>query len=326
MNQFKNINILVTGGAGFIGSNLTKMLVRSGANVTVLDLMLSPYGGNMFNLKDTRNKIKFIKGDIRSMSVVRKAVDGKDFVFHLAGQTGRVNSIQNPFLDTSINCIGTLTILDAIKKQNVKSKVIFTSSRGVYGEPRYLPVDERHPISSKDIYGINKRTAEQYCLFYGKEYNIGVTVLRLNNVYGPRCQIKSNHYGTINLFISAALQGKELLLFGDGTQTRDYIYINDTIDALIASMDKKADGELFMVGTGESYSLTDIAQIIKKEIPLTEYRFIPYPENLLSIDFHDFRSDPRKINKVLGWRPKIRLEDGIKKTIHYYKRYLRNYL
>lgn len=318
--------VLITGGAGFIGSNLTERLVNLGAKVTIIDMMLPPYGGNKFNLQNIKKKIVFIKKDIREEIIMRKLVKGKDFIFHLAGQTGRIISMENPVLDSSINCLGTLSLLEALKKENRKAKLIFAGSRGVIGKPMYLPVDENHPTNPLDIYGVNKLTAENYCFVYGREYRFPVCSLRFNNVYGPKCQIKSNHYGTINLFIAYALQKKTLPVYGNGCQTRDYLYIDDAVDALIRATETKADGHFFFVCSGKGYSLLKIVQLIKKEIKTTKYKLTPYPKELKTIDFPNFVSSFDKIKKVLSWEPKVSLDHGIKTTIEYYQRNLLHYL
>ena len=326
MKKLSGSEILITGGAGFIGSNIAESLVNDKANVTILDSLITPYGGNMFNLKEISKQVKFVQGDIRSKRLVQKAVEGKDYIFHLAGQTGRVISMKNPQLDNDINCQGTLSLLDAIRKQKRKPKIIFAGSRGSFGEPVYLPVDEQHPSRPKDTYGINKLTAENYCLLFGKEYDFGATSLRLNNVYGPRCQIKSNHYGTINLFISYALQKIDIPIYGSGKQTRDYIYVADVVEAFKKSTSKKADGEVFIVGTGVPTSLIDITNIIKKYIPNSKYNIVNYPPELKSVDFMHFYSTSSKLQKALSWQAKTDLEDGIKKTIKFYKKNLQEYL
>jgi len=326
MKNISGAKILITGGMGFIGSNLAEKLVENGARVTILDAMIAPYGGNEFNLERFRSKIDLIEGDIRSEEAVKKAVNGKDLVFHLAGQTGRIISMEDPVLDTEINCLGTLNILDAIRKEVNKPKIIFAGSRGVIGKPNYLPVDEKHQENPKDIYGINKLTAERYCFLFGSDYGFRATSLRLNNVYGPKCQIKSNHYGTLNLFVAYALQGKVLPIYGDGKQTRDYIYISDVVDAFVKAMSPKADGQFFFVGTGKATSLIDIVKMIKKKIPSTKSEICPFPEALKSVDFPDFYSTSEKIEKVLSWKPVVSLEDGIKKTADFYKKHLKHYL
>lgn len=324
--NLSSAQILITGGAGFIGSNLAIELTKIGANVTVLDAMIKPYGANLFNLKKINKKVKIINGDVRSSEDVRIAVDGKDYIFHLAGQTGRVISMDNPGLDLDINCNGTLEILNAIRTSKRKPKIIFASSRGVIGQPKYLPVNESHTTKPRDVYGINKHAAEQYCMLFGNEYGFGATSLRLNNVYGPRCQIKSNHYGTINLFISYALQGKTLPVYGDGKQTRDYIYISDVVDAFVKATNKKVDGEVFFIGTGVPTSLLDIVKMIKMEIPDTKHKKVNFPKTLRSVDFPDFHSDSQKFIKATGWKSKVSIQSGIKKTSRFYSKYLSEYL
>jgi UDP-glucose 4-epimerase len=326
MKNISGAEVVITGGAGFIGSNLAEKLLAEGVKITILDSMIKPYGGNMFNLSKIRSDITFIKGDIRSEKNLKNVIDGKDFVFHLAAQTGRLISMENPVLDTSINCLGTINILNVIRKQKRKPKLIFSSSRGVIGKPTYLPVDESHLENPRDIYGVNKLAAEKYCLLFGNQYDFGVTSLRLNNVYGPKCQIKSNHYGTINLFIAYALQGKILQIYGTGNQTRDYIYIADVVDAFIKSMGNKANGEIFFVGTGKGVSLIDIVDIIKEQIPSVKYEHVQFPKELKNIDFPNFYSSSNKIQKRLLWGPKIELKTGIKETIDFYKKNLSYYL
>lgn len=326
MRNISDAEVLITGGAGFIGSNLAEKLLQLGAKVTIVDAMLVPYGGNEFNLKTIRKNISFIEGDIRSEATIKKAIHGKDFVFHLAGQTGRNISMLNPKLDTEINCLGTLVILNQISKETKKPKLIFAGSRGVIGRPEYLPVDEKHPENPLDVYGINKLAAENYCLLFGKEYGFGATSLRLNNVYGPRCQVKSNHYGTINLFIAYALSGKVLPIYGDGKQTRDYVYVSDVTDSFIKSMSSKADGQFYFVGTQTATSLLDIVKIIKKNIPNVKYNTVSLPEVLKSIDFPEFYSTSKKIKNELQWESTVTLEKGIQSTIKFYKNYLKYYL
>lgn len=326
MKDLRGSEILITGGAGFIGSNLAIQLVALGAHVTVLDSYISPYGGNSFNLFPIEKSFRLVEGDVRSRELLIKLVDGKDIVFHLAGQTGRVISMNRPEFDIDLNCLGTVNLLEAIKTQTRKAKIVFTSSRGVIGEPKYLPVNEDHPVGPKDMYGADKLAAEWYVRIYGNEYEIPYTILRLNNVYGPRCQIRSNHYGTINLFISYALQNKEIPIYGDGTQTRDYVYIDDTVDALIRSCKKKADGEIYFVGTGVPNTLLSIVEIIGKYIDNTKFRMVKFPKDLKKLDFHDFYTDFSKIKASLGWKPVTDLSKGIFLTVEYYKKYLQKYL
>jgi UDP-glucose 4-epimerase len=324
--KLRGAEILITGGAGFIGSNLAEKLVSMQAHVTIVDAMIPPYGGNKKNLAEIKKNIKFIHGDIRRKELMNSLAGGKDFIFHLAGQTGRVISMKNPKLDFDINCNGTLTVLNAIKKQKKKAKLIFASSRGVIGKPLYFPVDEHHPTYPRDVYGAHKLAAENYCTIYAREYGIPVTILRFNNVYGPRCQIKSNHYGTINLFIAYALQGKRIQLYGDGKQTRDYLYVDDAVTSLVKASDTKANNHIFFVGTEREHSLLEVVQIIKKHIKSLEFEIVSYPPSLLKIDFPRFVSSYGKINTVLRWTPKTTIRSGIKTTIGHYKKNLANYI
>lgn len=324
--KINNAEILITGGAGFIGSNLAIELVNRGASVTLLDAMISPYGGNMFNIKSIKNQVKFIKGDVRNIKTTMKAVEGKDFVFHLAGQTGRNISMSNPILDTQINVLGTLNVIESIKNQIKRPKFIFAGSRGVCGMPLYLPVDEKHPDNPRDIYGINKLSAEKAVLLLGKENGFKSVSLRLNNVYGPKCQIKSNHYGTINLFISYALRGKVMPIYGDGLQTRDYIYVSDVVDAFIRAMQPKANNKYYYVGTNVPTSLLSVVELIQKKIPNAKYKKVPFPDDLKSVDFPDFYSSSSLIGEELGWKAKVSIEEGIEKTIEFYKENLEHYL
>lgn len=326
MLDVKGAEVLITGGAGFIGSNLARRLVKKGAKVTILDAMILPYGGNPFNLYDIKKSIVFEEGDVRSKRLLKKLCVGKDYIFHLAGQTGRVISMKNPKLDYGINCQGTLNILDTVKKQQKKSKIIFSSSRGVIGEPLYLPVDEKHPTFPRDMYGAHKLAAEHYCQMYSREYDIPISILRFNNVYGPGCQIRSNHYGTINLFISYALQGKVLPVYGDGLQTRDYVYVDDVVTSLLAVLNKKADGQTYFVSSNTEASLLDVVSGIKKNIKKAQHILVPYPSNYGRLDFDRFVCSFDKISKELNWAPQVSLEEGIRRTAKFYKNNLEYYL
>lgn len=325
MVDIRDAEVLITGGVGFIGSTLAQKILAAGARVTVLDSMIEPYGGNEFNLRDIVEKISFIKGDIRSRKDVEKAVNGKDIIYHLAGQTGRVISMQRPEFDYEMNVKGTLLLLDTLRKNNKEAKFIFTSSRGVIGDPISLPVDESHPTNPKDIYGAHKLVAEKYCSIYAWEYGIDVGIVRFNNIYGPRCQIKSNHYGTINLFIRYALEGKVLPIYGTGTQTRDYVYVDDAVSALICMLHPHAKNELFIIGSETETSLLSIAKIIKKSLPMTNYKLVPYPQELRKIDFNRFITSSQKAKDMLGWSTKVNIEEGIKKTIEFYQKNISYY-
>lgn len=319
--------MLITGGLGFIGSNLAHRLVQMGADVTILDAMLEPYGFNMWNIKGIENDVKIVIGDIRDSRKVASTIKEKDYIFHLAAQVGRTISMDSPILDLKINCLGTLNILRCCRKYNDDAKVIYSSSRAVIGEPLYLPVDENHPTNPSDIYGINKLSAEKYCLLYHTLHGIHTTLLRLTNVYGPRSQIKNNYYSILNWFIGLALMNKPIPVFGNGNQTRDYVFVDDVVEAFIlAASHEKANGEIFFVGSGVETRFVDMVKMIISLVGKGSYEHTSFPLDLQKIDIKRFVVNYKKINDFLGWAPRTNLTDGIKKTVKYYHENLKYYV
>lgn len=320
-------NILIIGGLGFIGSNLAHALVKRDCKITILDAEIDPYGWNHYNIKSITNKIKYKKIDIRNRDELHDQVKNKDIIFNFAGQVSRIISLENPQLDIDINIMGSINLLEAVKNFAPDAKVIFAGSRAQTGEPQYLPVDENHPDNPTDIYGINKLTSEKYHKLYFDVYKIRTTVFRINNVYGPRCQIKHGHYGVLNLFIYWALSNSPLTVFGDGSQTRDYIYIDDLVDAFISVIDNpKSDGHYFQVGSGIETKFIEMVNIIKDILPHSKIVHQPFPELLDKIDINRYVSTSKKLNHMTDWVPKISLRKGIAKTIEYYKNNLDYYL
>ena len=319
--------ILVIGGLGFIGSNLTHALVKKGYKVTILDAELPPYGWNYYNIEAIKDEVEYEKADIRDKNFLNKIVVGKDVIFNLAGQVSRLISLENPELDIDINLIGSINVLQAVKRYAPDSKVIFAGSRGQVGEPVYLPVDEEHPNNPTDIYGINKLTAEKYHKLYFDVYDVKTTVFRINNVYGPRCQIKHGHYGVLNLFIARALQNLPLTVYGDGSQTRDYIYIDDLIEAFLRVMDNpETDGQSYQVGSGIETPFIDMVNIIRDTVGESEIVYQPFPDTLDKIDINRFVSSFKKLKDTTGWSPRVSLDKGISQTVEYYKQNLDAYL
>jgi nucleoside-diphosphate-sugar epimerase len=324
---WKNSEVLITGGLGFIGSNLAHGLVNLGAKVTVLDNLLKIGGGNLNNIRGIRSKIRIIKEDVRNWEVIKQAVRKKEFIFHLAAQVDRKTALENPAFDLEINCNGTLNILEACRLYNKEAKIIYTSSRAVIGEPKYLPVDEEHPTDPKDVYGINKLAAEKYCVLYHGLYNLRTAVLRLNNVYGPRAQLRYPHYGVLNLFIGYALTDRKIPIYGDGNQTRDYVFVDDVVKALIlAAENEKSVGEIFFVGSNKETKLIDVVKMIIDVLGKGSYTFVPFPPLLERADIRRFVASYNKIEKSLGWRPGTTLSNGIAKTIEFYRKNLKYYL
>jgi nucleoside-diphosphate-sugar epimerase len=336
MNQefgmLKGSRVLVTGGLGFIGSNLILKLVRIGAVVTILDAMLPQYGSNVKNIEEVKDRVKIVVGDVRDSAVVAECVKAKDYIFHLAAQVNRAISMDDPMVDVDINLKGTLNVLEACRKQNDSAKMIYAGSRVQVGDPIDLPVNENHPTNPNDIYGVNKLAAEKYCFVYHRAYGINVTSLRLGNVYGPRGQLRNTQYGFVNLFIGYALSNKPIPIWGEGQQTRDCVYVEDVIDAfLLASMNERSNGEVFMVGSGREMKLLDIAKTIMETVTKltgikTTYIHKPFPEVLRRVDVPRFAIDFRKIHQYLGWLPKTDFVQGTYETVRFYKRNLHHYL
>lgn len=323
----KDEKILILGGLGFIGSNLAQRLVKLGAEVTIYDACLDPYGWNFANIKEIKDKIKIIKGDIRDFDLIKEHVKNKNYIFNCAAQVGHIISMNDPFLDIEINCKGTMNVLEACRRFNDDVKIIYTATRGQVGEPIYTPVDEEHPDNPTDIYGINKLAAEKYHLVYHHVYGIPVTSMRLNNVYGPRCQMQHGHYGVLNYFVGRAMQGETITVYGKGNQTRDFVYIDDVVDALIlVARNQAANGEIFMVGSGNEVRFIDMVKLVIKTVGKGKYIHAPYPFERGKVDIKRFVASYAKLNKMLGWTPKISLEEGVKKTVDFYTERLNEYL
>lgn len=327
MSQVKEEKVLILGGLGFIGSNLAHKLVEIGARVTIYDACLDPYGWNFANIEEISDEIEFIKGDIRDFDLLKQHVRDKDYIFHCAAQVGHVISMKDPFLDIDINCRGTMNVLEACRRCNNAVKIVYTGTRGQIGEPVYLPVDENHPDNPTDIYGVNKLAAEKYLWAYRQVYGISFVSMRLNNIYGRRAQMKHSHYAVINYFLALAMQAKTITVYGDGSQTRDFLYIDDAVDALILAAERQeANGEVFMVGSGVETKFIDMVDLVIQTVGKGSYVNIPYPPEREKIDIKRFAGSYAKFNAMLGWQPKTSLEQGIKKTLSFYETRLHQYL
>jgi len=332
MNDYKikdmpSENVLITGGAGFIGSNLAHALVNLKADVTVLDALLPNYGGSLLNLKGIQDKIEFVKGDFRDLKLMKKLVKDKSLIFNCAAQVSHTISIKDPFLDIDLNCKGNMAVLEAVRQENDNAKIIYAGTRGEIGKLKYSPIDEKHPTNPVDMNGINKLAAEKYHLLYNDLYDIKTSSLRINNTYGIRHQMKSGDYGIVNWFIRRAMLNEPIKIFGKGEQTRDYNYVGDVIDAmLLAAQNKKADGEVFMLGSGKETKFIDMVKLIINTVGSGSYEQVPWPKERKAIEIGNFVVSYKKINELLGWYPKTSIEEGIKKTVEWYKPRLDDYL
>jgi UDP-glucose 4-epimerase len=318
-------NVLITGGLGFIGSNLAHELVRLGSDVTIIDSLYPKGGGNLFNIKGIEDKIKLNFADMRDTAAVNQLVKDKDYIFNLAAQVSHVESMENPFDDLEINCLGTLTLLEACRKYNCRAKIIFSGTRSQYGKILYTPVDEKHPITPVDTNGISKHAAEQYHLLYYRTYGIRATSLRLTNTYGPRHLMKHSRQGFLNWFIRQAMDNEVIKIFGDGLQIRDFHYVDDVVQAhLLAGESKRSEGDVFNLG-GENSNLINLVKLIIKIAQKGSFELIPFPDERKKIEIGNYIANYEKIKRTLGWEPKIGLEEGIKKTVEFYEKHRKEY-
>ncbi|HVB56312.1 MAG TPA: NAD-dependent epimerase/dehydratase family protein [Candidatus Acidoferrales bacterium] len=320
MNKLSNKRILITGGAGMLGSTLALLAVSQGAKVRIVDAMLPLYGGNQFNLRPIAHEIDFIKGDIRDADAMKEAVGNIDYVFDLAAQVSYVHSNRDPLLDLDINCRGHLIVLEACRKFSPKAKLVFSSSRFVYGTTQYNPVDEGHPTNCTSIYGIHKLNVEKYLAFYHAAFNLETACVRIANPYGPRQQMKHNAYGIVNWFIRLAMDKKPLTIYGEGRQIRDYVFAEDVAKGLLAvALSRETTGKIYNLGSGTGTPFRDMVKKIADCLPNTEIREIPWPADRYFVESGDYVSDLSRIQAATGWIPEVDFGDGIEKTVSFYR-------
>src|SRR5436853_3483425 len=323
---FGGANILVTGGLGFIGSALARKLVEARAKVTLVDSLIPEYGGNLFNIHDIRDRVTVDLTDVRDSTAMASLVKNRQFLFNLAGQTSHLDSMTDPVTDLEINAAAQLHILEACRLHNRDLKIVFASTRQVYGRPQYLPVDEKHPIDPIDVNGINKLAGEWYHLLYNDVYQIRACALRLTNTYGPGMRVKDARQTFLGIWIRRLVEDKEFQIFGDGKQRRDFNFVADVVEALLgAAASDTANGQVFNLGHHEHISLQDLAAILVKINGGGKYELVPFPGDRKAIDIGDYFADFRKIEKLLGWSPHVTLKDGLKTTLEYYRKHQAHY-
>jgi UDP-glucose 4-epimerase len=324
--QFESKNVLITGGLGFIGSALARTLVQNGAHVTVVDSLIPEYGGNVFNVDDIKDRIKINISDVRDPFAMEYLLRGQEYLFNLAGQTSHMDSMHNPHKDLDINAAAQLSILEACKKHNPTIKIVFASTRQLYGKPDYLPVDEAHPIRPVDVNGINKLAGEWYHILYNNVYGIKACALRLTNTYGPGMRVKDARQTFLGIWMRNLIEGKAIQVFGDGAQLRDFNYVDDVVEALLlAALSDKANGEVFNLGSAEVVNLKDLAMMMSAMHAGGSYQIVPFPADRKAIDIGDYYSDFKKIENALGWRPKVGLNDGLQRSLEYYLKHHKHY-
>ena len=323
--SFAGKRVLITGGLGFVGSNLARRLVEIGADVCLIDFLDSRYGGNFANIFEFKHKARVVVADIRDQVMMTDLVRNQDFLFNLAGQISHLGSIQDPRTDLEINCTSVLAILEICRLHNPNIKIVYSGTRQIYGRPRYLPVDEKHPMEPIDFNGISKLAGGWYHILYNQVYGMRTTTLRLTNTYGPRMWVKDGRLSFIGLWFRQLVDGQQLSIFGDGKQIRDFNDVEDVVDALLlTAASPTSDGQVYNLG-GEPISLLDLADLMIEVNGGGSYRLVEFPAERKRIDIGDYYGDYTKISTQLGWQPKTKLHDGVSRTLEYYRRYKEYY-
>src|SRR5262245_22279433 len=318
---------MITGGLGFIGSNLAIRLVSLGASVVIVDSLVPAYGGNLFNIREIADRVCLNIADVRDQHSMAYLVRDKELIFNLAGQVSHIDSMEDPYTDLEINVRAQLSILEACRRNNPETKIIFTSTRQLYGKPEYLPVDEQHPARPTDANGVNKLAGELYHMLYHGVYGIRSVSLRLTNTFGPRQLIKHSRQGFMGWFIRRIVENNEIQLYGDGSKIRDLNYVDDVVDALLlAATSDNANGQIFNLGGKERVSLKQLVELMIEINQAGSYRLVPFPTDQKRIDIGSFYATYSKINETLGWEPRVGLREGLEKTLAFYRQNLEHYV
>jgi UDP-glucose 4-epimerase len=325
-DRYRGKKVMITGGLGFIGSNLAHRLVELGAEVLIVDSLIPDHGGNLFNIEGIADQLRVNIADVRDRNGMDYLVRGQEYIFNLAGQVSHMDSMRDPYTDLEINCRSQLSLLEACRYNNPTVKIVYASTRQIYGTPDYLPVDERHLVHPTDVNGINKMAGEWYHILYSNIYGVRATSLRLTNTYGPRQLVKHNRQGFIGWFIRLAVDGEEISLYGDGKQLRDLNHVDDVIEAfLLAGASNAVNGEVFNLGGTRPVSLLEIVDTLIDLCPEASYRLVPFPEDKKRIDIGDYYGDYSKIETTLGWKPQVSLRDGLADAIEFYRQNKEHY-
>ena len=324
---FRGKNCLITGGLGFIGSNLARALLEMGAQITLVDSLIPEYGGNLFNVADIEDRVRVNISDVRDRFSMRALVKDQDYLFNLAGQTSHLDSMHNPYADLEINCHAQISILEACRHHNPELKIVFASTRQLYGKPDYLPVDEMHLKRPVDVNGINKMAGEWYHILYNNVYGIRACALRLTNTYGPRMRIVDARQTFLGIWVQQAIAGQPFEVWG-GDQLRDFTYIDDCVSALLlAAENPAADGQIFNLGGLEPVTLRALAELLIEENGgRGEFEIKEFPAERKKIDIGDYYCDWSLIQRTLGWQPTIGEREGLRRTLEFYRENSARYL
>jgi UDP-glucose 4-epimerase len=324
---YRGRKVMITGGLGFIGSNLARQLVDLGAEVLIVDALHPDYGGNLFNISGIADRVRVNIADVRMQSTIGVLSKGQEVIFNLAGQVSHIDSMRDPYTDLEINCRAQLSILEACRANNPRVRIVYAGTRQVYGRPDYLPVDEKHLVRPADINGVNKAAGEYYHLLYNNVFDVRACSLRLTNVYGPRQLIKHDRQGFIGWFIRLVLEDKEIQVFGDGSQMRDFVYVDDAADAFLrAGASNACDGDVFNVGGSAAITHRDLVALLIDTAGSGRVRYVEWPADKKRIDIGSFYSDSTKFQQAVGWRPQVPLREGLMRTLQFYREHMREYV
>ncbi|HEY3131656.1 MAG TPA: NAD-dependent epimerase/dehydratase family protein [Acidobacteriota bacterium] len=319
-------NVLLTGGLGFIGSNLARRLADLNASVVLVDNLIPEYGGTLYNIRGLEDRVQVKIVDVRDERRMDELVKGRDYLFNLAGQTSHLDSMLDPYTDLEINCRAQLSILEACRKHNAEIKIVFASTRQIYGKPEVLPVDERHLLRPTDVNGINKMAGEWYHILYNNVYGIRGSALRLTNTIGPRMRVKDARQTFLGMWIRLLLEGKPFEVW-DGRQLRDFTFVDDAVDAFLAAgASEKANGQVFNIGGSSVVSLKELADLLIEVHGGGQYVMRSFPPDRQRIDVGDYYANFDLIRSTLGWQPKISLRQALARTLDYYRDNLQHYL
>ncbi|MDR1990274.1 MAG: NAD-dependent epimerase/dehydratase family protein [Acidobacteriaceae bacterium] len=323
---YRGRRVMITGGLGFIGSNLARQLVALGADVLLVDALIPDYGGNLFNINGIAERLRISVADVREASMMNHLVRNREVIFNLAGQVSHIDSMKDPHADLEINCHSHLTLLEACRHHNPDAKVVYAGTRQIYGRSESLPVTEAHLVNPTDVNGINKAAGEQYHLVYNNVFHVRACSLRLTNVYGPRQLIRHNRQGFIGWFIRLALENRTIQIYGDGSQLRDFVYVDDAADAFLrAGATDACNGQAFNVGGTHAISHRDLTTLLIDIAGTGRVEYIEWPCEKKAIDIGDFYADSSKMITATGWQPTVDLHEGLTHTLAFYREHFNHY-
>ena len=326
MDEYRGQKVLITGGLGFIGSNLAIRLVQIGASVTLLDSLHPTCGANYFNIEAIKDDVEVVEGDSSNLDLMLKLVRDKTYIFNLAGHVSHIESMQAPFEDLQMNAVAPLTVLEACKRENRGARVVYSGTRQAYGRPESVPLVETQLLKPVDVNGVNKMAGEWFHMVYHRAYDMQTVSLRLINTYGPRQLVKHARQGFVGWFIKQAIEGGEIQVFGDGQQVRGFNYIDDVVEALlIAGVNDRVKGDYFNLGGERAVALEEFVQLLLKATGRGSYRIVPFPPDKKAIDIGSVYSSAAKFNFITGWRARVPIEEGLVRTVRYYQKHREHY-